>query len=194
MDLSLIVRGIIKKRRTTPPEDFNGKKVDHQIVQEILDAANWAPTHGQTEPWRFIVYEYAKVSKFGQLHAELYKKNTDPDVFLEKKYDKLLHRADKASHVIVVYLKRTDKKNIPLNEEISAVACAVQNMLLVATSHNVASYWGTGGMCYDPSMKEAFKLEEEDLMMGFIFLGKTQNDDLAEGKRNSSIGDKTIWI
>lgn len=194
MDLSLIVRGIVKKRRTTPPEDFNGKKVDHQIVQEILEAANWAPNHGQTEPWRFIVYEYESVSEYGKMHAELYKNNTDPKLFLQKKYDKILHRADKASHVIVVYLKRTDKKNIPLNEEISAVSCAVQNMLLVATSHNVASYWGTGGMCYHPSMKETFKLEEEDMMMGFVFLGKTPNDDLAEGKRNSSIGDKTIWI
>lgn len=194
MDLSLIVRGIIKKRRTTVPEDFNGKKVDHQIVQEILEAANWAPTHGQTEPWRFIVYEYEKVAEFGKFHANLYKDNTEPEQFLQKKHDKLLHRADKASHVIVVYLKRTDKKNIPLNEEISAVSCAVQNMLLVAASHQVASYWGTGGMCYDPSMKAALKLEEEDMMMGFIFLGKIANDDFPEGKRNTSIAKKTIWI
>ena len=194
MDLSLIVRGIIKKRRTTPPEDFNGKKVDHQIVQEMLDAANWAPNHGLTEPWRFIVYEYEKVTEFGKLHADLYKKHTNPEHFLEKKYDKLLNRGAKASHVIVVYLKRGDKKNIPINEEISAVSCAVQNMLLVATSHNVASYWGSGGMCYEPCMKEAFELEEEDMMMGFIFLGKTQNDDLTEGKRSSTISSKTKWV
>lgn len=194
MDLSLIVRGIIKKRRTTPPEDFNGKKVDHLIVQEILEAANWAPNHGLTEPWRFIAYEYEKVAEFGKLHAELYKNNTDPEKFLQKKHDKLLNRGEKASHVIVVYLKRSDNKNIPLNEEISAVSCAVQNMLLVATSHNVASYWGTGGMCYEPSMKTAYGLEEEDMMMGFLFLGKTPNDDLADGKRITSIVEKTKWI
>lgn len=194
MDLSLIVRGIIKKRRTTAPEDFNGKPVERQIVQEILEAANWAPTHGMTEPWRFIVYESDKVKSFGQLHAGLYKEHTPAEQFLEKKYETILHRADKASHVIVSYLKRTDRKNIPLQEEIAAVACAIQNMLLVAASHNVASYWGTGGMCYHPSMKDTFGLEEEDLMIGFIFLGKIENDHFPDGKRNSAIADKVKWM
>lgn len=194
MDLSLIVRGIIKKRRTSAPEDFNGKYVDRQIVQEILEAANWAPNHGMTEPWRFVIYEHEKVKEFGKLHAQLYKNHTPAEQFLEKKYETLLHRADNASHVIVTYLKRTDRKNIPLQEEIAAVACAVQNMLLVAASHNVASYWGTGGMCYHPSMKTAFELEEEDLMMGFIFLGTTVNNDLPDGKRNTPIADKVKWM
>ncbi len=194
MDLSLIVRGIIKKRRTTDPDNFNGKAVDRQIVQEILEAANWAPTHGLTEPWRFIVYESSKVKEFGKLHADLYKKHTPEEQFLEKKYDKLLHRADKASHVIVTYLKRTDRNNIPLQEEIAAVACAVQNMILVATSHNVASFWATGGMCYHQSMKDAFGLREEDLMIGFIFLGKIENDHFPDGKRNSTIADKVKWM
>ncbi len=25
------------------------------IVEAMLEAANWAPTHGKTEPWRFVV-------------------------------------------------------------------------------------------------------------------------------------------
>lgn len=24
-------------------------------VEQLLEAANWAPTHGRTEPWRFVV-------------------------------------------------------------------------------------------------------------------------------------------
>jgi len=194
MDLSLIVRGIIKKRRTTPPEDFNGKPVDKQIIQEMLEAANWAPTHGMTEPWRFVVYGGNKVAEFGQLHAELYKKYTPEDQFLQKKYDTILNRGQKTSHIIVVMLKRGDRKNIPFHEELIAVGCAVQNMLLVSASHNVATYWGTGGMCYHPAMKEAFGLEEEDAMVGFVFVGKTTNDDLPVGKRNTPITDKVKWV
>ena len=26
-----------------------------QEVEQLLEAANWAPTHGRTEPWRFVV-------------------------------------------------------------------------------------------------------------------------------------------
>ncbi|MCO5234139.1 MAG: nitroreductase [Chitinophagales bacterium] len=194
MELSLIVRAIIKKRRTTSPDHFNGKPVDKQIVQEILDAANWAPNHKTTEPWRLFIFEPNKVKNFGKLHAQLYKEHTPENNFLEKKYQKLLHRADKASHVIVVGMSRSNVPGLPEQEEVAAVACAIQNMLLVATSHNVACFWGTGGMCYHPSFKYAFGLEDKDLMLGFIFLGKTDNDDLEDGKRHSSIGEKIKWM
>lgn len=29
--------------------------VPRDVVDGILEAANWAPTHGKTEPWRFVV-------------------------------------------------------------------------------------------------------------------------------------------
>ena len=25
------------------------------VIEELLEAANWAPTHGRTEPWKFVV-------------------------------------------------------------------------------------------------------------------------------------------
>ena len=25
------------------------------VVEQLLEAANWAPTHGRTEPWKFVV-------------------------------------------------------------------------------------------------------------------------------------------
>lgn len=25
------------------------------VLEQMLEAANWAPTHGRTEPWRFVV-------------------------------------------------------------------------------------------------------------------------------------------
>jgi nitroreductase len=36
-------------------QDMNGEQVSDAEVQQILEAANWAPTHGKTEPWRFAV-------------------------------------------------------------------------------------------------------------------------------------------
>ena len=33
-------------------------------VQLMLDAANWAPTHGKTEPWRFVVLDRAGALEF----------------------------------------------------------------------------------------------------------------------------------
>ena len=31
------------------------KYLHRSVVEQLLDAANWAPTHGKTEPWKFVV-------------------------------------------------------------------------------------------------------------------------------------------
>ena len=42
---------------------MNGEKVSDAEVQQILEAANWAPTHGKTEPWRFAVLANPSVQR-----------------------------------------------------------------------------------------------------------------------------------
>lgn len=34
---------------------MTGATVSHENIIAMLEAANWAPTHGRTEPWRFVV-------------------------------------------------------------------------------------------------------------------------------------------
>ena len=48
---------VIKKRRSIFPKDYNGKgrKPTDSDIELMLEAANWAPTHKRTEPWRFVV-------------------------------------------------------------------------------------------------------------------------------------------
>ena len=42
---------IIKSRRTTYPRDFNGANIKKEVIEEILDNANQAPSHRMTQPW-----------------------------------------------------------------------------------------------------------------------------------------------
>ena len=48
---------LIKSRRSVMPKDFNGESVTRAEVEQLLEAANWAPTHGRTEPWRYVVIQ-----------------------------------------------------------------------------------------------------------------------------------------
>ncbi|MEZ5022407.1 MAG: nitroreductase family protein [Chitinophagales bacterium] len=34
---------------------MNGKTISDKDFMEVLELANWAPTHGFTEPWRFVL-------------------------------------------------------------------------------------------------------------------------------------------
>src|SRR5690606_13845170 len=107
------ILNIIAHRRTTKAAQMNGKLIDQEIVEKILQAADWAPTHGRTEPWRFNVYTGQSLMQFCYDHAELYLHSVaEESQYDENKYNNLLIPASFASHLIVVYMKRTPNTKI----------------------------------------------------------------------------------
>ena len=187
-----IIEQVISNRRSTKPAALNGKKINDATIKRLLALANWAPTHGSTEPWRFVVYSGDAVKRFCLDHAEMYKQATAADKFMAAKYEKQLHNGDKASHIVLVYMKRGSNPNITVQEEICATAAAVQNILLGAEALGLAVLWSTSGMVMHPAMKEYLALGEGDMMIGMLYMGYT-DEAKKEGKR-SPIEEKTTWI
>jgi nitroreductase len=187
-----ILSDIIKNRRSTKPAQMNGNIIPDEQVEKLLELADWAPTHGNTEPWRFVVYAGPQVKAFCLQHAELYKKNTKAENFLQVNYDKILHNGDKVSHIIVAVMQRGRLPKIPVQEEEAATAAAVQNILLGATAFHIASFWSTGGLAHHPAMKALLELRAEDVVMGILFLG--YSDITSTGKRTISLTEKVKWI
>src|SRR5258706_2537897 len=177
-----IISSIIHNRRSIKPAKMNGKKIPDELVKEILELANWAPTHGRTEPWRFIVYPGEKVEEFCHQHAALYKSNTPVENFNQNTYDKQFHNGDLASHLVIAIMQRGANPKIPAQEEICATAASVENILLAATAAGIASFCSTGGMVHKPAMKDFLELNEEDVVVGMIYPGFS--DERPEGKRD----------
>src|SRR5690349_6184534 len=125
---------LIRNRRSVYQQQFSGERVDDGIVKQLLENANWAPTHKLTEPWRFIVYAGEGIKKLASLQADVYKKVTTADgTFKEERYQNLLTKPSLSSHIIVVAMKRDEKRSVPEVEEIGAVFCAVENIYLTAS-------------------------------------------------------------
>jgi len=186
-----LIADVIKTRRSIKPVKMNGKKIPDEQVKELLKLANWAPTHGRTEPWRFIVYSGNNVKEFCHQHAELYKTYTSPEKFEQANYDKQLHNGDLASHIIIAIMQRGNSPKIPVLEEIASTSMAIQNVLLGATAAGMASFLSTSGMIHHPPMKNFLQLKEDDVVMGLLYLGYT--DQQPAGKRQTAIEEKLIW-
>jgi len=186
-----LIADVIKTRRSIKPVKMNGKKIPDEQVKELLKLANWAPTHGRTEPWRFIVYSGNNVKEFCHQHAELYKAYTSPEKFEQANYDKQLHNGDLASHIIIAIMQRGNSPKIPVLEEIASTSMAIQNVLLGATAAGMASFLSTSGMIHHPPMKNFLQLKEDDVVMGLLYLGYT--DQQPAGKRQTAIEEKLIW-
>ena len=168
-----IINSLLRNRRSYYPAQFDPivRTVPDKIVEEILINAAHAPTHGKTEPWHFVVFGGDGRRKLGKFQANLYKEVSEREGnFDENKYIKLLESPLQASHVIAIGMKRQESGRIPEIEEISAVACAVQNIYLSATAYGLGGYWGTGGITYMPEAKSFFGLGENDKLLGFFHL------------------------
>ncbi len=187
------INSLIANRRSIYPNIYSGEIVDDSIIHQMLENANWAPTHGLTEPWRFVVFKGEGLRKLADFQSSLYREITELDgTFDEGKYQKLASKPMKASHIIAIGMKRDTRLKIPEIEEIEAVACAVQNMYLTATAYGVGCYWGSGGVTYMEQAKSFFDLGENDRLLGFLYVGKPRID-WPNGKRNP-IKDKVKWI
>lgn len=186
------INQLIRNRRSVFPKQFEaGKKIDDAIVQEILVNATWAPNHGQTEPWKFVVFTGKGLEKLAAFQSELYKKEAGEN-FKEATYQTLSSNPLKASHIIAICMKRDPNKRFPEVEEIAAVSCAVQNIYLSVTAYGLGGYLTTGGVTYKPSAKEFFGLEDDDKLLGFFYLGHVAVPSVA-GKRKP-IEEKVEWV
>ena len=186
-----IVNTVIKNRRSIYPNQYDaGKKVPDEIIWQILENANRAPNHKQTEPWRFSVFTGKGLRFFGELQQKIYKENAG-ESFSEARHKKLLEYPLLSSHVIAIGMKRSEK-DLPELEEIEAVACAVENMFLSVTAYGLGSYWSSAGITYIEAAKPYFNLGPDDKLLGFFYIGYVARPYTKDGKRRP-IQEKVNW-
>src|SRR5258705_12672064 len=187
------VNELIGSRRSVFPKDYTGEKVEDSIVHQMLENANWAPTHKLTEPWRFIVFTGDGLKKLASFQSECYKQVTEAKgTFDQKKYEGLKIKPLECSHLIAVGMKRDEKKSVPEWEEMGAVFCAIENMYLTATAYGIGCYLSTGGITNFEEAKSFFGLGQEDRLMGFVQIGIPKGESIT-GKRRP-IEEKIKWI
>ncbi|MBE2273077.1 MAG: nitroreductase [Flavobacteriales bacterium] len=163
---------MIESRRSIFPKDYSGEKIEEEILNEILNSANFAPNHKKTKPWRFQVFRNEKKLELANKLAEIYKTKTRPEVFLEKKYLDIPNKISNTDTLITISVNFSGL--VPEWEEIAATAMAVENMYLTCTVHQIGCYWSTPGMIQH--LGEFLNLEENQKCIGLFYLGKIKTD------------------
>jgi nitroreductase len=185
------ITAVIRRRRTIKPQQFSDQAIDETVVREILQNANWAPTHGMTEPWRFSIYTGEARRRLAEFLAATYRAITPPEEFKPNKYDGMSKNAMLAPVVIGIGMKRQAIEKISELDEIQAVACAVQNMHLTAAAYGLGAFWSTNVAAISDSMRDYAGLGEKDRSLGLFYLGYPAGD-WPTAKREP-IESKTRW-
>lgn len=161
---------LIHTRRSIFPKVYTGEIIADEVIQQILNNANQAPSHKHTEPWRFHVMAGEKKAELGIFFQKTYAAHVVGDEFKESKYNKFPSKVSKSSHVIAICMQRDPEQSIPEWEEIAAVACAVQNMYLSITAAGLGGYWSSPGLMLEHFGK-FIELKEGERCLGFFYCG-----------------------
>ena len=186
------VNDLIRSRRTIRPEQFTERKVQKDQIELILNNAQWAPNHGNTEPWRFQVFQSeASRNALSQNLGRLYMETTPDKLQNDTKLAKLIRRPLISSVVIAVNMSRQIEEKIPEIEEIEAVSCAIQNMQLTANAYGIGAFWSTPKLIYTSEMNTYLNIKEKDKCLGLIYLGYTREEWPKSHRK--PIEYNTIW-
>lgn len=161
------VFGVVRARRSYSVLAAPGP--DDDELGRLLLAAAGAPDHGRLRPWRFTVFTGHGREAFGEVMAEAARLR-DPGIS-EGRLSVERARFLRAPVVIAVGAHITRPSTVGEAEQLAAVAAAVQNLLLAATALGYGTIWRTGTAAKDPFVKAALGLEEDDSIVGFVYLG-----------------------
>ncbi|CAM2887751.1 NAD(P)H nitroreductase [Vibrio rarus] len=161
LDLLLNRRSIAKLSHPAPCGD---------VLNNILAAGLRAPDHGGLTPWRFVVAEGEGQQKLADILVSA-AQSADAE---QAVIDKLAKAPFRAPMVITVIAKTKPHPKVPEFEQYLSAACAVQAMQMAAVAQGFQGFWRSGTWMFDSHVERAFGLQEQDKIVGFLYLGTAQ--------------------
>ena len=173
---------LIRTRRSI--RRYENQIVPHDLIDKILDAARWAPSSHNRQPWRFAVVEgdetkRALAAAMGErLRADL-ERDGAPREFIDKDTTRSYQRITSAPVVIIACATLRDMDQYPdarrsRAENLMAtqsVAMAVQNLLLAAHALGLGACWMCAPLFVPDTVREILKLEADWEPQALITLG-----------------------
>ena len=163
---------LIAHRRSIKPALMDAERgISEELWQQLFEAANWAPTHGLTEPWRFQVYSGAARGEIAEALQSAYKAETPESEFRPEKFEKMGKNPFLAHSVVALVMQRDPKRKVPEIEEVEAVACAVQNLHLLASAVGLGVFWSSPAVTYGEGFAKSLEIQEGDKCLGLLYVG-----------------------
>ncbi|MCB2205533.1 nitroreductase family protein [bacterium] len=159
----------IKSRRTI--RNFKSDPIPQPVLDEIFEAAMWAPSPANSQPWDFyVVGPEARGKILPLLQAKAKEFYADPNLPEPKRraLEALSEDFGGAPYMVAV-VSRVGHEPMEQIEYPLSAAAAVQNLCLAASAHDVGSIWLSVGAA--PPVRQFLGIEEGASMVALLALG-----------------------
>ncbi len=153
------VEDAIRDRRTH--KAFAPQAVPHELLDELLALARWAPNHHLTNPWRFRVLGPGALARLKQAAG--------PEA---------ASKLDRAPTLIAASAMRSADP-VQDEEDLCATACATYAVLLAAHGRGLAGYWRTPGVLRTSAGAAALGIGDDERFVALIHLGWPRQEQAA---------------
>lgn len=175
MDLNEALLG----RRTV--QRFREGAVPETVLQRALAAANRAPNHKLTWPWRFTLPGPRTRGALFEIGLRLKAGGNPPSADLEAKVRSKLLVPDRLVVVSQVIAEDAFRER----EDYAACACAVQNLMLSLHGDGVGSKWSTGGLTTDPDTYRVLDIDSgAERIIAFVWVGMADGESVVPRRRD----------
>ena len=173
-----------RTRRTIKPNAMDGgRAVDRGLILEILEDANWAPTHGLTQPWRFHLFVGDARLALGDALTSIYDQITPAAEVRPEKRAKLRANCEQGPVVIAVAARVEPNGKISTLDELCATACAVENLLLSSHQRGLGSFWSSSPASCSQEFLTWLGLDSTHHALGLVYLGYPKEGSLPASTR-----------
>jgi nitroreductase len=180
----------IATRRSFGLKEIAPEPIDITLVARMLETANWAPSHGKTEPWRFVVYSGDARRAVGDAFATAFRLLNGGDAANEAGERAQRERVWQVPVWIALGM-RPDPK-MPAWEELIAFGSAVQNAQLMASALGLACKWTSGAAATHAHVAEVVGFAPDTQLYGFLYVGNPAVS-WPEGCRRP-LAEKVRWV
>lgn len=168
------LKQIITARRDIRGNRFNKKEISKEIVNELLNSANNAPSVGFSQPWEFVVIK--DEDKRNEVYKEFEKQNKKAKKIFDSRemYKSLKLEGIKESYLNIAVLYKKPKSDI-LGQTVQkkmgeySVVCAIQNLWLSARSYNIGVGWVS--ILRPKKIKKILQIPKEYKLIGYLCVG-----------------------
>jgi len=199
MELSQAIRG----RRTV--RRFLRRPVEKELLERILEAATWAPSAHNAQPWRFYVLTDPDVKKrLAEEMAEAWGRDLERDgVPLEERRSltsESVERITEAPVAVVACMTMRDMDRYPDERRMMAertmavqsVTAAVQNMLLAAHELGLGACWMCAPLFCPDVVRRVLGMPEDVEPQALILLGYPAEEP--EPPKRKPLSEVTVWV
>jgi nitroreductase len=171
----------IKNRRSV--RQYLPEQIKDSELDEILDAAIYAPTGHNDQPWHFTVIQNPDLIDEINIGAKKVMASMDMDWISKLGQMENFHIFHRAPTVVIVSGRKD--ATTPLVD----CSAAVQNMLLAAESMDIGSCWIGFAKFYfmNPENQKKFKIPEENDVHFGVSIGYKVRENSKAPERNKNV-------